>query len=70
MRVITHHIRKSGRRDMTPVNDVHHGDQVYCAPGFGATPDWYRNLLKEPTAGRPSHGRDVHRVDQAMSPRR
>jgi deazaflavin-dependent oxidoreductase (nitroreductase family) len=46
--VITHTGRKSGLRRHTPVNYAVVGGEVYCAAGFGASSDWYRNMLASP----------------------
>ena len=46
--VITHTGRKSGLRRRTPVNYAIINGDIYCAAGFGAVADWYRNLLADP----------------------
>ncbi len=46
--VLTHTGRKSGRLRRTPVNFAEIGDDIYCAAGFGALADWYRNLIAIP----------------------
>jgi deazaflavin-dependent oxidoreductase (nitroreductase family) len=46
--VIGHTGRRSGLRRWTPVNyDLVDGD-VICLAGFGATSDWYRNVMVDP----------------------
>jgi deazaflavin-dependent oxidoreductase (nitroreductase family) len=46
--VITHIGRKSGLRRRTPVNYAPIDGDLYCTAGFGATSDWYRNILANP----------------------
>ena len=46
--VITHTGRKSGLRRRTPVNFAPIDGELYCTAGFGATSDWYRNILANP----------------------
>ncbi len=48
--VITHTGRKSGRTYRTPVNYAQVEGELYCAAGFGAVADWYRNLKAHPEA--------------------
>lgn len=46
--VIGHTGRRSGRRRWTPVNyEIVDGD-ILCTAGFGATSDWYRNVMADP----------------------
>jgi len=46
--VLVHTGRKTGIRRYTPVNFAHVGGDVYCAAGFGARADWYRNIQAHP----------------------
>ena len=46
--VIKHRGRKSGREYLTPVNYATVDGEIYCAAGFGAISDWYRNILIYP----------------------
>jgi len=46
--VITHTGRKSGLRRRTPVNFAPIDGELYCTAGFGASSDWYRNILANP----------------------
>lgn len=46
--VITHTGRKTGRRLRTPVNYNFVDGELYCAAGFGASSDWYLNILRTP----------------------
>ena len=48
--VIRHLGRKSGLARFTPVNFAVVDGETYCAAGFGAVSDWYRNLLEHPDA--------------------
>jgi deazaflavin-dependent oxidoreductase (nitroreductase family) len=43
--VIEHRGRRTGARYLTPVNYTPAGDDLYCIAAFGASSDWYRNLL-------------------------
>jgi deazaflavin-dependent oxidoreductase (nitroreductase family) len=40
--------RKTGRTRYAPVNYAVENGSVYCLAGFGATSDWYRNVLAHP----------------------
>jgi deazaflavin-dependent oxidoreductase (nitroreductase family) len=46
--VLTHVGRKTGAKRQTPVNYAVLDGEIYCTAGFGATADWYRNVLKQP----------------------
>lgn len=46
--VIKHRGRKSGKEYLTPVNYAIVDGEIYCTAGFGATSDWYRNILVDP----------------------
>ncbi len=46
--VLVHTGHKSGLRRLTPLNYVEIDGAIYCAAGFGAVTDWYRNLLARP----------------------
>lgn len=46
--VLTHTGRKTGLRRQTPVNFACVDGEIYCAAGFGAVSDWYRNLQAYP----------------------
>jgi len=46
--VITHTGRKSGLSRRTPVNYAILDGDIYCAAGFGALADWYRNIVANP----------------------
>jgi deazaflavin-dependent oxidoreductase (nitroreductase family) len=46
--VIKHRGRKSGKEYLTPVNYAIVDGELYCTAGFGATSDWYRNVLVDP----------------------
>lgn len=46
--VIKHRGRKSGREYLTPVNYAIVEGELYSTAGFGATSDWYRNILVDP----------------------
>ncbi len=46
--VLTHTGRKTGLPRRTPVNYAVVDGQVYCTAGFGATSDWYRNIMAHP----------------------
>lgn len=40
--------RKTGLTRHTPLNFAIVDDDIYCTAGFGATADWYRNILATP----------------------
>ncbi|MDP9303392.1 MAG: DUF2255 family protein [Actinomycetota bacterium] len=42
--------RSSGRKITNPVWLVQQGDELYLLPVRGSDTDWYRNVLKTPTA--------------------
>ncbi len=46
--VIKHIGRKSGKERFTPVNYAPVAGEIYCTAGFGATSDWYRNMMANP----------------------
>ncbi len=46
--VLTHIGRKTGLQRRTPVNYALVDGEVYCTAGFGATSDWYRNIIAHP----------------------
>ncbi len=46
--ILTHTGRKTGLPRRTPVNYAVVDGQVYCTAGFGATSDWYRNIMAHP----------------------
>ena len=46
--VLGHTGRRTGRRLWTPLNYAMVDGQLYCTAGFGATSDWYRNVMAEP----------------------
>lgn len=46
--VLRHTGRKTGLRRQTPVNYARINGDVYCTSGFGASSDWYRNLMANP----------------------
>jgi len=46
--VISHTGRKTGMRRHTPLNYAIMEEGVYCAAGFGARSDWYRNIIAHP----------------------
>jgi deazaflavin-dependent oxidoreductase (nitroreductase family) len=70
--VIRHKGRKSGKVYMTPVNYAIVDGEIYCSAGFGASTDWYKNLLASPCGAvwLPDGWRRVHAVDETGSPRR
>ena len=70
--VIRHKGRKSGKEYMTPVNYATVDGEIYCMAGFGPATDWYRNLLASPRTAvwLPDGWRQVHAVDESLSPRR
>ncbi len=46
--VLTHTGRKSGKRRQTPLNYAVVNGEIYCLAGFGASADWYQNILANP----------------------
>ena len=46
--IIKHRGRKSGKEYLTPVNYAIVDGEIYCAAGFGAISDWYKNMLANP----------------------
>ncbi len=46
--VIWHSRRKTGLTRYTPVNNAVIDGNIYCTSGFGAKPDWYRNIRADP----------------------
>ncbi len=40
--------RRTGREYTTPVNYAPVRGEIYCLSGFGATSDWYRNIVARP----------------------
>lgn len=46
--VITHTGRKTGLKRHTPVNYALVDGELYCVAAFGATTDWYRNIMATP----------------------
>jgi deazaflavin-dependent oxidoreductase (nitroreductase family) len=46
--VLTHWGRKSGNVYRQPLNYALVGGDVYCVAGFGASSDWYKNIVKHP----------------------
>ena len=46
--VIKHVGRKSGKIHLAPVNYAPLEGEIYCAAGFGAGADWYRNIMAYP----------------------
>jgi len=46
--ILNHTGRRSGLSRQTPVNYAIVNGDVYCTAGFGASSDWYRNLLARP----------------------
>jgi deazaflavin-dependent oxidoreductase (nitroreductase family) len=70
--VIQHRGRKSGKEYLTPVNYASLDGEIYCAAGFGAATDWYRNLMVTPRAAvwLPDGWRRVRALDDSDSPRR
>ena len=72
MLVIEHHGRKSGRQYLTPVNYAMVEGEVYCAAGFGAGCDWYRNIMAAPRVRLwlPQGWRSARAADESDSPKR
>ena len=70
--VIRHTGRRTGREYLTPVNYAIVAGQIYCAAGFGAATDWYRNVLASPDTAvwLPEGWRQVQAVDESESPQR
>jgi deazaflavin-dependent oxidoreductase (nitroreductase family) len=70
--VIRHTGRKSGKEYLTPVNYASLDGEIYCAAGFGAATDWYRNLMATPCTAvwMPDGWRHVRAMDESDSPRR
>jgi deazaflavin-dependent oxidoreductase (nitroreductase family) len=70
--LIQHRGRKTGKQYRTPVNYAIVENEIYCAAGFGAKTDWYRNIL----AGAgvqlwlPQGRRRAHATDVSASPQR
>ncbi len=48
--VIRHIGRKSSLPHFSPVNYAVVDGEIYCAAGFGAVSDWYKNLMAHPEA--------------------
>jgi deazaflavin-dependent oxidoreductase (nitroreductase family) len=46
--VLVHTGRKSGKRHRTPVNYAVVNGEIYCVAGFGASCDWYQNIIANP----------------------
>jgi deazaflavin-dependent oxidoreductase (nitroreductase family) len=46
--VIRHTGRKTGKRQLTPVNYAMVEGELYAVAGFGPISDWYRNLMANP----------------------
>lgn len=46
--VLTHTGRKSGRVYRQPLNYALVDNELYCVAGFGASSDWYKNILANP----------------------
>lgn len=46
--VLTHTGRRTGLQRRTPVNYAVVDGEVYCMAGFGASSDWYRNVVAHP----------------------
>ncbi|MCO6451394.1 MAG: nitroreductase family deazaflavin-dependent oxidoreductase [Caldilineales bacterium] len=46
--VLVHTGRKSGLQRRTPVNYTVVDGEIYCTAAYGATADWYRNILANP----------------------
>ncbi|NWG15269.1 MAG: nitroreductase family deazaflavin-dependent oxidoreductase [Chloroflexi bacterium] len=42
--------RKSGQPRYTPIEYRRHGSKIYVVSGWGARPQWYKNLLHDPQA--------------------
>jgi deazaflavin-dependent oxidoreductase (nitroreductase family) len=42
--------RKSGQPRYTPIEYRRHGSKIYLVSGWGARPQWYKNLLDDPLA--------------------
>ena len=70
--VIKHRGRKSGKQYLTPVNYATVDGEIYCTAGFGATSDWYRNMLVYPRVELwlPEGKRLACAEDVSESPRR
>ena len=70
--VIKHHVRKSGKEYLTPVNYAVVDGEVYCTAGFGSISDWYRNMLVYPRVELwlPEGKRLACAEDVSESPRR
>ncbi len=70
--VIKHCGRKSGKEYLTPVNYAIVDGEVYCTAGFGATSDWYKNIMANPEVllWLPEGKRKAHAEDVFDSPRR
>jgi hypothetical protein len=48
--------RSSGRQSQRPVNFVVEGETIYFLPLGGSQSNWYKNILKTPTATMTAHG--------------
>ena len=48
--------RSSGRQSQRPVNFVVEGQTIYFLPMGGSQSNWYKNILKTPTATMTAHG--------------
>ena len=46
--VLNHIGRKTGKRRQTPVNYAMLNGEIYCTAGFGASSDWYLNIIANP----------------------
>jgi deazaflavin-dependent oxidoreductase (nitroreductase family) len=46
--VLNHIGRKTGKRRQTPVNYAMVNGEIYCTAGFGASSDWYLNIIANP----------------------
>lgn len=46
--VINHIGRKTGKRRQTPVNYAIVNGEIYCTAGFGASSDWFLNIVANP----------------------
>ena len=70
--VLEHLGRSSGRRYLTPLDFTRDGGSLYCVAAFGASADWYRNVVAAGTASvfLPNGCFDVHVVDVSSSDRR
>lgn len=51
--------RASGRESSRPLWFVEEGDRLYLLPVTGSDSDWYKNLLKNPTARLTADGAEL-----------